>query len=274
MAKFDIGKGLKAALKGATDTAKAAADTAKSAAGAVKSATKDIKIPDIKVPDQVMDVFKKKEASVSETTEANTGEKEEKIQKDARKNDSLVIKAISTKSAIKIIYYLMAADGSIFHNEEEKFDSIGKELDPEFASNKEQIIRECQAQLDKVIDTSDYYDVVQDGVEDALISSMRTADTFITPKLLVWNLLTVAYSDEDYDETERKLLKYIVRKLDIDKSEFLEMESSILTLIDLEKELAWIKTTDRPYLTIEALVNEIQDRKSVIFESVKDLIAL
>ena len=92
--------------------------------------------------------------------------------------------------------------------------------------------------------------------------------------MLVWDLLTIAYSDESYDESERRLLKYIVRKLSIDKSVFLEMESSILTLMDLERELNWIKTTDRPYLTIENMVNELADRKNVIFESVKDLIAL
>ena len=83
-----------------------------------------------------------------------------------------------------------------------------------------------------------------------------------------------AYSDESYDETERKLLKYIVRKLQIDKAVFLEMESSILTILDIEKEIAWIKTTDRPYLTIEARVNELTRRQAVIFDSVKDLITL
>ena len=35
-----------------------------------------------------------------------------------------------------------------------------------------------------------------------------------------------------------------------------------------------IKTTDRPYLTIEARVNELTKRKTVIFDSVKDLITL
>ena len=91
---------------------------------------------------------------------------------------------------------------------------------------------------------------------------------------LVWDLLTIAYSDERYDETERKLLKYIVRKLQIDKAVFLEMESSILTILDIEKEIVWIKTTDRPYLTIEARVNELTKRQAVIFDSVKDLITL
>ena len=237
MAKVDFGKSIKNKVQGAVDSAKAA--------------VKDVKIPDVK------DVFKKREQP-----------------KEEAKPEVIKINSVSTKNALKIIYYLMAADGQVFHSEEEKFDSIGKEIDPEFADHKEQIIKECQAQLDKVIDPGDYYDVLQDGIEDALLTSRQTADTFITPKLLVWDLLTVAYSDENYDETERKLIKYIVRKTDIDKALFLEMESSILTLMDIEKELAWIKTTNRPYLTIEAMVNELADRKSVIFESVKDLISL
>ncbi len=52
------------------------------------------------------------------------------------------------------------------------------------------------------------------------------------------------------------------------------MESSILTLIDIEKELDWIKTTNKQYLVIEAMVNELKDRRNAVFESVKDLIML
>lgn len=193
---------------------------------------------------------------------------------ETRNSGGLNITALSTKSAIKIIYYLMAADGEIYHSEEEKFDSIGRGLDPKFAEHKGQIVKECRAQFDKVIDKDDYYDTLRDGIEDALINSNSTEGSFVTPKLLVWDLLTIAYSDENYDETERKLLKYVVRKTDIDKTVFLEMENSMLTLMDVEKELSWIKTTEKPYLTIEAMVNELMERRSVIFESVKDLITL
>ncbi len=253
MAKIEFGKGLKDKLQGAVDLAKAAA--------------KEVKIPEVKVttPD-----VKAKVADIRESLK----KKEKSPSKSKDDSEVLEIKAISTRSALKIIYYLMAVDGEIFHSEEEKFDSIGKELDPDFAQNKDQIVKECQAQLDKVIEAEDFYDVLQDGVEDALLMSRQTADSFITPKLLVWDLLTVAYSDESYDESERKLIKYIVRKTNIDKAVFLEMESSLLTLMDIEKELAWIKTTNRPYLVIEAMVNELADRKNVIFESVKDLISL
>lgn len=253
MAKIEFGKGLKDKLQGAVNSAKAAA--------------KEVKTPEVKVttPD-----VKAKVADIRESLK----KKEKSPSKSKDDSEVLEIKAISTRSALKIIYYLMAVDGEIFHSEEEKFDSIGKELDPDFAQNKDQIVKECQAQLDKVIEAEDFYDVLQDGVEDALLMSRQTADSFITPKLLVWDLLTVAYSDESYDESERKLIKYIVRKTNIDQAVFLEMESSLLTLMDIEKELTWIKTTNRPYLVIEALVNELADRKNVIFESVKDLISL
>jgi len=252
MEEKDVGKSLKNTLHGAVESVKTAAKDVK---------LPEIKAPEIKIPSQVKDAFKKKEkVPVAEQTTA------------------LMISSISTKSAIKIIYYLMAADGEVHHSEDEKFDSICAEIDPEFAESKDQIINECREQINKIIDPYDYYDVIQDGVEDALLSSLVssvvTKTAILTPKLFVWNLLSIAYSDDNYDETERKLLKYIVRKLDIDKAVFLEMESSFLTLMDLEKELNWIKTTNRPYLTIEAMVNEIANRKKVIFESVKDLISL
>lgn len=268
MALNDFVKGIRGKLSGAVDSAKAAAkdidiqgakDKLKEAVDSAQSAVQDIQIPDVKdAVAQIRASFQRKEDDTEDQDESEV----------------LEIKTVSTRCAMKIIYYLMAADGEVFHSEEEKFDSIGNELDPDFSKKKESITGECQAQLDKVIDPDDYYEVLQDGVEDALLASRPTADSFITPKLLVWNLLTIAYSDENYDETERKLIKYIVRKTNIDKAVFLEMESSILTLMDIEKELSWIKTTDRPYLVIEAMVNELADRKNVIFESVKDLIAL
>ena len=239
------------------------------AADSLKAATQDVNMESIR--STVQDAVSSTKSAVKSMMDnaASTG-KYEYIEDEGTLN----IQIISTFCAMKIIYYLMAADGAIFHSEEEKFDELGKELDPDFDENRETIIRSCQAQLDKVMEPEDYYDVLQDGVEDALMASRRTADSFITPKLLVWDLLTIAYSDEHYDEAERKLIKYIVRKTNIDKYVFIEMESSILTLMDIEREISWIKTTNRPYLAIEAMVNELADRKNVIFASIIDLITL
>ena len=223
------------------------------AADTVKSTVQNVKLPEVKLP----------------------GIKLHKDQDDKKEESEKPkeITTLSTKSVIAIIYYLMMADGRIQEEEKEKFREIGNELDPNFHLYQSMIIDQCNKQKDKAIDPEDEYAVLQDGVEEAIAVGANAKDAVITPKLLVWDLLTIAYSDNQYNEREHQLIKYIVRKLNIDKAVFLEMESSFLTLMDLEKELQWIKTTDRPYLTIESIVNEISDRKTVIFESVKDLIA-
>ena len=240
-------KSLKEKMKGSFDT--------------IKSTVKNVKMPDVKVPDikipPVRDLLKKKEDDAP-----------------AEEEGILSITSVSTKSALKVFYFLMAADGKLADEEEVKFDLLGHEIAPDYEGLKEQVIADCRVQMDKMIDPEDYNDVIQDGVENALTASVKTEDSFITPKLLVWDLLTIAYSEGEYDERERKLIKYVVRKLNIDKAVFLEMESSIQTLMDLEKEQQWIKTTDRQYLTIEGMVNEIEARKHVIFDSVKELISL
>ena len=92
--------------------------------------------------------------------------------------------------------------------------------------------------------------------------------------MLIWNMLTVAYTGNDYDDVEKKLLKHTVRRLNVDKNVFLEMESTAQALFEVEHELNWIKTTDRPYLVIEQRVKELEKRKAVISESINALISL
>lgn len=214
-----------------------------------------------------------KEDSSSEN-DAETEKKIEKKTEDRKEPERPKVKMIASRNVMKIMYYLMAVDGTIYHGEEEKFDSIGKETDPGFLDYKEDIIKECKDQLDKSFDELDYYDVVQDGVFEALVVDETPSEYSVPAKKFLWNLLSVAYSDEKYDDNERRIIRQVARKLDIDKVIFLEMESSIMTLVDLEKEVTWIKSTDRPYLKIEAMVNEIQKRKTVVFDSIKDLIEL
>ena len=246
MALKDLGK-LKKTLQDAVDTA--------------KTKVQDVKLPEIKAPDL-------KDIKIAEQVKKVIPKKEETTYTFAQSG------ILATRNALEIFYYLMAADGDIHPAELEKLDLIGAELDPNYMDHKDEIIVACKAQTEKAIDPEDYMDVLEDGIDRAIADSRATEDSFITPKLLVWDMLAIAYSDDTYDETERKLLKYAVRKLGVDKAVFLELESSIQTLIALEQELQWIKTTDRPYLTIESMVNEIADRKAVVFASVQDLIAL
>lgn len=187
-------------------------------------------------------------------------------------------KKIKIEEALQIVYYLMAADGDICQNEEEKFDAIGKEWDEDFKKEKDGIIEKCKEQLDKVIDEEEYYDVIREGVEECLRKGiigyewMALWEKDIDGGILVWDLLTIAFSDGKYTEEERKLIKLVTRKLDLDKTLFLEMENSIKAILALDREEAWVKGTNRPYSTIEALIKEISIRRDVIMKNMDELI--
>lgn len=231
----------------------------------VKSTVQDVKLPEVRMPGI------KIPENLNPAAIFQRGEKTKEGNAAATGTE---ITALPVRNILMIMYYMMAADGVILENEVDKFDEIGRELDPEYEKNRDQIFSDCKAQMDKAIDPEDYFEVLQDGVGDAILASAGAKDALITPKVLLWDMMAIAFSDGDYAEKERQLVKYAARKLNVDKAVFLEMESYFLTIMDLEHEMAWIKTTNRPYVTIEAMVNEIADRKNVIFESAKDLITL
>ena len=184
------------------------------------------------------------------------------------------ITEISGEDAVRIFYYLMAVDGKISQEEEEKFEIIAKELDSYFELHKERIISSCQEQLSKTIDEEDYYDVIQEGVGDVLDSYVSNNYMFpgeISNRIVVWNLLVIAISDGRYANQERKLIKYVVRRMDVEKSVFEEMENAIRALDALEKQKTWVKTTNKSYLVIETLVNELENRRNVIKGSIEEL---
>ena len=204
----------------------------------------------------------------------NLSEKAKNILKEKEEEEEANKKLITGKCASKLMYYLMAADGEVYHNEEEKYYEICTELYPRFEVEKDKIIKDCKEQVEKIIDTDDYYDVMTDGISEAIAEMNAKVKVGITPKMLLWDMFVVAYSDDKYSEPERKLIKYVSRKLNINKTVFLEMENSILTLNALEEEEEWLKSTDRPYAQIESALKEVEERKATVMESVNNLIMM
>ena len=188
-------------------------------------------------------------------------------------------KLIGKGSALQIIYYLMAVDGEICKAEEEMFDSIGNEMLEElswcsFDEVKPEILEACKEQLDKVIDQDEYYDVIREGVEACFEKEEEqyySDSEGIKGSMLMWNLLAASFCDGGYTKDERRLIKMVGRKLNLDKALFLELENSAKAIYALDKEEVWLKTTDRPYKTIEDMISEISNRRAVIMQSVKEL---
>ena len=187
--------------------------------------------------------------------------------------DNCVIRTISVRSSMKIIYYLMAADGRIFHNEQEKYEEIGRGLDPGFDAVRDEIIASCDPEPDRSLEPEAYMHSLMDGIRAAVLEGINQETASIAPKVLVWDLLIIAYSDGYYDPRERRLVRYTVKKLEIDIELFMRMEIGFLEMMHLDSELDWIRTQEHPRLQMKAIARELEAQKAAIFEEMKEIIA-
>ena len=177
------------------------------------------------------------------------------------------------KSAVAVFYYLMSVDGQITADELTCFDEIGNILDSEnFSNYKDRVIQHCEKQLENIIDEEDHYEVALEGVDQALVHRADDLETGIPTRLLIWDMLVIAFSNLDYSQWERRLIKHVVRTLEPDKSVFLEMEQLMQTDLAIDRELRWIENSDRPYAEVKPVVEELNSRREVIRKCAQALI--
>ncbi len=233
----------------------------------VKEASKDIKMPEIKIPD--IKNIKKPDIKIPEQIKDIGKKKAEEPVKEESKD----FIGISVENALKIIYCLMAVDGDIHENEIERLTLIGEGFAEGFTQVKNALVEECQKRINVESGVREYYEAIEHIVDD-LLKPETQGKYLMNPRLFLWDMLTIVYSDDNYDKNEKKLISHIVKAMEIEEDVFLEMENSMATVMDIEKEIKWIKTTDRPYLKIEATVNELEDRKNTILESIMELLVM
>ncbi len=280
MALFDPKK-LRETLKSAADTVTTAVkdgtvgeaiDAAKTAVkggaqdaiDAVSTKVKDIKLPELELPNlsnpsQIADQVKTKIITTLEDSPTD-----------------ITQVGLSVKDALRIFYYLMYADGQAIEDELKGFDSIVEEMCSEKEIDKNALIAECDKELQAVGSSMNPFTRVMLCADRVLHAPEAIAadETAIAPKLLVWDLLAIAYSDGNCEAEERDLIMHIANLLAVDETTVLEMEASSMAALDIEREINWLKTTDQPYLVIEAAIHELNARKAAVMDGVKDLIAL
>lgn len=177
-----------------------------------------------------------------------------------------------TKSALKAFYYLLAVDGDIDEAELEHFHSIGMSIDPgRFGEYEETIKNECKLTLIKAEGYE--YDLILEGVDEALTHEAPEDDQGLTPRLLVWDLFAAAFSNGVYNDYEKRLINHIARKVDVDKSIILEMEQMMNTLTSIQKEIDWANQVERSDEEMKPIIDELEKRQGVITRAAEYLIA-
>jgi len=177
------------------------------------------------------------------------------------------------KNAVKLIFCMILADGEVSETELSQFDEIGQALDEAFGTYRDRLVEECRAQVAAKEKDYGYLNAVK-------LCAQSCAEALADPELfgaekkkgLLWNLLATAYTGGP-DASEKELLEFAAEKLGIDAVILQEMELYYQTVTELDREMAWLKESERPFKEIEPLLNEVTDRRTVIDRAINDLIA-
>lgn len=189
---------------------------------------------------------------------------------------------IEEGAALEIYYYMIAVDGEVKQAEMDKFIAILKESNDSISDMGKEEIREeldefiemCNQRLETAIDEDEYFEVIKERIDEMMDESVTEWASYdsIEASGLIWNLLCIAASDKEYSSEEQKLIRYLVRKLKIDKDVYMEMENAMKAIQDISEEIDYLKRSDKPYMMTESMIGTLSERQTVIFDSVKVLI--
>ena len=184
------------------------------------------------------------------------------------------MRLFTKKGTVAAFYYLMAADGEIGSAEQEKLRQIAAEIELEgFESCLEEIQAEFENRQAGALNDDEPYDLLSEGVDDALAENPTEEENGVTPRLLLWDLLVMANADGQYHPQERRLIRHVARTIGVEKSVFLEMEQLLQSDAAITRELAWLAASNRPYTEIRPLVEEMETRQAVLRREAELLIA-
>ena len=182
------------------------------------------------------------------------------------------MRVYETKAAIEALYYLIAVDGTVDEDELHQFYELGEKLDRKnFDSYKEELVDACNMQINNS-NVGYRYDLIVEGLYNSLLRIPTDEDQGVTGRLLIWDLLVVAFSNGKYDENEKRLISHVARISGVDDDVVADFENTMQTAMAVTRELEWAKNLDRPYSEVKPIVDELEDRLAALLKIAQELI--
>ena len=181
------------------------------------------------------------------------------------------MKLIRKKSALKILYYMMAADGIITDTERSTFDELGKLMDDRYESYRDDILWECRTTALTTPEGDPVFQLLNSTAKELTDLSDTLSDGMIPGRLLVWNMLAIALCDKDYATSERRLIDEVVRKLELDQADFLKMERAMKAASAVNQEIAFLQQKAAENPDLQPQLKNLKERESLIKKEAKDL---
>lgn len=176
--------------------------------------------------------------------------------------------SLENRQAVTLFYLFEMADGKITSDEKKKLNSICKKM--EISADERKAIK---AEITNIIDfesDSDNSDRVIQAIqtfldEKSLVFLFGSLDKNKEKQVItLWNLINLGYSDKDFSEPEKKVVRYLIERWDVSNVIIQELKDSADTLGLLYEQKEWITTTERSE-------KEIDQYKRRIDKDIKDI---
>lgn len=180
---------------------------------------------------------------------------------------------------LKIYYLFTLIDGKSTEEENVKFRQLCYAT--EFGDyDHEKIIKECEEMLENCKSVDEY--TILDKISEVVNWSDGFTGVFTNNcrfskkdrQRIIWNLISLAYTDNEFSEIERKAIDLWAEKFKIPDEVYQEMFDTAQTMLDLTNLKEQLKSTSKPYNEINKQVKKVDQRIKELYESVGTLISL
>lgn len=181
----------------------------------------------------------------------------------------------SRDTQLRIYYLYMLVDGEVTNEELKRFSTICKSMDVD-SDEKKEIISSCKEAIPGP-GSDNSAEVIQEitrllAKSRSFIRNPINRDK-ITQTKVIWTLINLGYADEEYSEPEQKVVSFLADYWEMNSAVLSDMVDTAKTILALTKQKEWIKTTRKPYDTINAVIKEIDERIKRMFQNIEILIS-
>ena len=188
----------------------------------------------------------------------------------------------SKEDEAKLYYLYMMADGKVSQEEKKIFQRICMEFEIK-ADDRHAIIKEYE-------DLMEYEDLVFEAIEKlaeglvevpgrlggntaSYVSSTinRQWKAYVDAKRgarMIWNLVNIGYADSVYSPAEKKIVNYLVEKLEVKPEVYKEFIDIADTMLALNKQRQWIQMAYTQENVIVKKENQIDQEMKLLADQI------
>ena len=133
-----------------------------------------------------------------------------------------------------MLYYLyMMSDGEVSYSEEKRFNEICRDLNLN-EDDKQAVVEKCE----KVVkDSENVLDkLVNEKIDEQVGHDLFGQKDASTLARIVWNLINLGHADTYYSDEEKKIVKHLLEKWEINPEVYQEMVDTADTMLALTKQ--------------------------------------